>query len=277
MDWIQRVRIQGTSRDLFTDRLDARGQSLIHYKGVTQPKLTEFWLQAVKLWRPTLVIDVGVNYGEVMMAAEYDKHAVIIGVEANTAFKPYHELSIAEHPNRHQMQLFYAIASDREQEEQEFYINKEWSGNSTAGEHGGHNEKDYKRTTINSITIDSVTNKMPASKERCLFKIDVEGFEGHVMKGMERLFKTSKECVGHIEFSSSMLKNCGTDPDQLLSELDRKFDVYVHLSRGQLLKFKSLQVAELNRYFNKKMFRHDLVLIKSHSFLKKTGLKIKHG
>jgi hypothetical protein len=118
---------------------------------------------------------------------------------------------------------------------------------------------------------------MPASKERCLFKIDVEGFEGHVMKGMEDLFKTSKECVGHIEFSSSMLKNCGTDPDQLLSELDRKFDLYVHLSRGQLLKFKSLQVAELNRYFNKKMFRHDLVLIKSPSFLKKTGLKIKHG
>ncbi|MDF2668222.1 MAG: hypothetical protein K0R67_528 [Paenibacillus sp.] len=271
---LRKVKIRGTSNHLYIDQTDLRGKSLVTREGVSQKKLTSFWLNAVSQWKPELVLDIGVNYGEVILAPLYDKHTKIIGVEANPKFKPYLDLAMLEHPNGKQMKMIYALASDREEKEQDFYIHKTWSGNSTAGDSGINREKNFKVTKTESITIDALTSNKITAKERILFKIDVEGFEAHVMRGMKNLLKTSEECIGFIEFGPKMLSNCGTDPNPFLADLDRQFDVYAFISEGKLHKFKSLQMSSFNQYFKDPNFRTDLLLVRSKKFLKHSGLEI---
>lgn len=65
-------------------------------------------------------------------------------------------------------------------------------------------------------------------------KIDVQGFEGFVLRGMDRVFAESPNLTIHMEFWPHGLRNAGTEPRELLEQLARRH-FNIHLIDGEKL------------------------------------------
>jgi len=52
-------------------------------------------------------------------------------------------------------------------------------------------------------------------------KMDVQGFEGHALRGLEQTIRNSPRLVMMSEFWPDGLRSAGTDPHQLLSQLEQ--------------------------------------------------------
>jgi FkbM family methyltransferase len=254
-----KIQIGGYKQSLYVNPNEARGSKLIEAGGITQPPLTKFWEAAVRTWNPTIVIDAGVNYGEVLFLPQYGNETLLYGIEANEDFIPYHIKSIKEHPNQKQFNLIYALAMEHEEESIPFYINKKWSGASSSASACG-TSNNYEKKMIKSIRIDRLFEGFAWNRtHRLLFKIDVEGFEEHVIRGMTNLLESCKQSIGYIEFDNYLLQRAGTDAEQFLSFLSSQFDVYVQ-DKDQLMPVSPPSIATLQGHFKKKDFHTDLVL-----------------
>ena len=76
-------------RTIYVDSNDARGRSLIQSGGNLNPKSRAMWqaLLAEREW--THVIDVGANYGEMLVGVELPRSATAIALEPNPFVVPY--------------------------------------------------------------------------------------------------------------------------------------------------------------------------------------------
>ena len=88
-----KITISGSNNRLYLNKEDGRGRWLIKRNGVTQPLITKIWRKAVETINPTIVLDVGLNYGEILFSTICKKKTQIIGIEANKGLAPYIENS----------------------------------------------------------------------------------------------------------------------------------------------------------------------------------------
>lgn len=255
-----RIVLPGSSRVLYVNPTENRGRILYMTGGMTQPRLNLFWNQAVATFRPSLVVDVGVNYGECLFSVTYPKRCHVIGIEANPNLLPYIERSKKVHPNRKRIQTVYAMASDEEHEEQSFYIHEYWSGLSSASLGKANVPKHYKQHFIASITIDSLLGKHSLHKEKILFKIDVEGHEEKVIKGMLQSIEHCPQMLGFMEYDSKYLAKSGTDANAFLEFLQERFDLYVYLNNQELVRFGQISLGKLQKLFKKQNIHTDIIL-----------------
>jgi FkbM family methyltransferase len=259
---------------MYVNPLENRGRILCMLNGLTQPRLNIFWQSAIRDFQPTLVLDVGVNYGECLYSVRYPERCKIIGVEANLNLKPYIERSRKHHPDRERIHLVYAIASDVEQAKQTFYINKYWSGMSAAAIHGQSATNMYQRQSIKAITIDSLLKNRRNLEERILFKMDVEGNEQKVLLGMLQSLKQCQQALGIIEFDSKYLIAAGTEIDEYLRFLQDHFNVYIYMNDSQLLSVSNLTLAALQQCFKKKNIHTDFILASEGAELPAMDIKV---
>jgi FkbM family methyltransferase len=206
MGSLKKITLLESNTILYVDGDDNRGKWLINRNGVTQPRITGIWRKIIQKWQPTIAIDVGVNYGEIMLSTVYDHHTQIVGIEANKLLGRCIDKSIKEHPNASQIKMIYALAADKDAVENTFFVDKEWSGSSSVVQ---NNEHRFESQKVKSMTIDSLFADQALVEERLLFKIDVEGYEQFVLHGMNRLINESGSCMGIIEFSSEFLERVG--------------------------------------------------------------------
>lgn len=68
---------------LFVDPSDRRGRFLMRHGDRRAAHLKQVWQWAVADFAPTIVVDVGLNFGEFPFSATYPDARRIIGVEAN--------------------------------------------------------------------------------------------------------------------------------------------------------------------------------------------------
>jgi FkbM family methyltransferase len=244
-----KITFAGSNTVLFVNAAENRGKSLIRSKGVRHPKITNLWRKAAKVLQPTIVLDVGVNYGEIVFSTVYSTHAKIIGIEANEQLRPYLERSRSNHPNKNQINIIYALAGAKDGEEKTFYIDNLWSGTSSVVNMNKHPYMVPRK--VNSVTIDSLFQAQELFQERLLFKIDVEGYEEYVMKGMSRLISECEDFIGLIEFNREYMEAAGTDVPAYLSWLHKQFDVYMLLSEKRALMFSQLDLQHVNSLLNK--------------------------
>jgi hypothetical protein len=120
-----------TSNTIFVNSEENRGRAMLISNGMTSKRLTNFWINAVNEYSPDLVIDVGVNYGECIFSTNYPNHTQIYGIEANRDLLKYIHQSREVHRNKAQIKIFNVFAADKE-EEKTFYVDKHWSGTSSA-------------------------------------------------------------------------------------------------------------------------------------------------
>ncbi len=126
------VIIHNSLNCLYADRNEPRGLAVLYCKSSGQPFLKSFWTKAIDIYHPGIIIDVGANYGEVLFLPTYEKGVRVIGIEADTKLVKWLNKSHAAHANKNQIEVICALANDKEEGVTEFFVDKNWSGRSSA-------------------------------------------------------------------------------------------------------------------------------------------------
>ncbi|MDF0516822.1 FkbM family methyltransferase [Bradyrhizobium yuanmingense] len=204
--------------DLHFNKQDNRGKAIAAAAGVTQRQVTKFWRLAVQQFSPTIILDVGANYGEIALSSRYLRGSEVHLFEANPALIPFLHRSIASHANADAVKLHAKLVSDS-MGTKTFYVDEKWSGTSSAigrihddAGFKGAGAESFKDLDVESVTIDSLFNSRTLSNDRLLFKIDVEGFEEKVLLGMSSTLSSVESFVGIMEFDKKYLVRAGSDP-----------------------------------------------------------------
>ncbi len=221
-----------------------------------------YWQQACSRLSPTLALDIGLNFGECLFSATYSPTTELHAFEANPQLQPYVTKSRAEHPAREQMHLHFGLVSDRPGPDAEFYVDRRWSGTSTAI--AGLRPDDAERFQVVHVPVLSVDSTLANSSSMTpggtlIFKIDVEGYESRVLRGMQQTLAAPRWAVGLIEFDTQLLKKAGESLDEYVDDLTRQFQVYAFVDRQGARPVRNR--AELQRLFRKPEFHTDLLLI----------------
>ena len=218
------VRLRHSGNTLFVDPHETRGRAVLMCFAGGQPCVKNAWHAAVEKLHPTIVVDVGVNYGELLFDAVYPEETFLLGVEANESLRRWIERSAGQHPNAKQIRLAFAFASNATHATQTFYIDPESSGRSSGIAREGRTN--LVPVSVPTVTIDSFFNDRSdatLAKERLLFKIDVEGYEPFVIDGMQRLLRACGDKVGILEFNTTLLRTGGIDAREYLNKLASVF------------------------------------------------------
>ncbi|WP_243354695.1 FkbM family methyltransferase [Bacillus litorisediminis] len=258
-----------SSTILYVNSEENRGRALLISNGMTQKRMTHFWSQAVHVMNPDLIIDVGVNYGECIFSAIYPSHTMIYGVEANRQLFKYIEQSKNVHPNKAQILLFNTFAADKDDEEKVFFVDKHWSGTSSASYRPSHQM--VEPVAVHSTTIDSLVQGNAMNKA-VLFKVDVEGYEAFVLKGMTTIFETSAAMLGFIEFNSEYIEKSGIAVNDFLTFLNRYFTLYIYKADDSLVKANNLQFEDLKELFNSDYIHTDMILASDEGIIELLGM-----
>jgi FkbM family methyltransferase len=173
---------------------------------------------------PDIVLDIGANYGEIVISSVYPHKTRIYVFEPSPIVFPFLERSMKSHKNHGAISLIRKVVSDRE-ENLILTVDRKWSGTSSAIGRINERGKNYKgkglekfeEIKVNSIVIDRFIQRHAAGpRANLLFKIDVEGFEGRVLVGMKNSLKNANSFTGIIEFDSDYLARAGTPPSAVL-------------------------------------------------------------
>ncbi|WP_440894783.1 FkbM family methyltransferase [Amphibacillus sp. Q70] len=253
------ILIKNDPTGILINLSDRRGLWLVTKQNKNQQNLNTFWTKAVNEFNPDIVIDVGVNYGEALFATKYNKDTKIIGIEANPNLIKYIEYSKTLHPNADQFEIVNAIASFEKKDNHDFYIDRSWSGKSGVLKASQKNSEDYDHLKIESITIDELISTTNIPGEKVLFKIDVEGFEFEVLRGMSKIIQCGKDILGYVEIDNQFLREQKVNIENYVTFLTRYFRVSI-LSDQKCVKLTKESLLELLKR-NEKLHT-DLILNK---------------
>lgn len=232
---------------MYINRTDRRGLRL-YRKGLMDRDLVRHWLGLDRVFQPTLVIDVGANYGEfcVSLGAERDGLKVFV-IEANPAMSRYLEKSVKSHNYSDKFELIYKAVSNEVGRKVKFEVQSDWTGTSTMRDIA-YDEVDnrYNYIELETETIDSIVNRSGFIAEVLMFKIDVEGAETEVVEGFLNTLKKSKSYVGIIEFSPKALTDHGASPEVLLSML-LELGVVCFLKENRAFMIESIEDCDYHR------------------------------
>ena len=120
----------------------------------------------------------------------------------------------------------------------DFYVDRGWSGRSSALHQEKHQNVDVQRTP--TITLDRLCKDADAS--RLVFKIDVEGYEPQVLRGMTRLLDAPR-LWGIIELNAEFLRRQNSSAPAFVAELARRFDVALLVHTGALARGEAMAQA----------------------------------
>jgi FkbM family methyltransferase len=182
--------VNDVGRRLYVEPADPRAEMLAAMGGRMARDVIELWIRLVQELSPDLVIDVGANYGEVVLATHYPAHARIVVVEANPAVAAFLSRSIAA--SGLAVEVVVAAASARSGEI-DLYVSDGSSGLSSVDRRVGS------ALRVPAVRLDDI---LVASRGNVVAKIDVEGHEQSVMAGMQRIFGACQDYALIVEWSN---------------------------------------------------------------------------
>lgn len=171
-------------RRLHVEPSDWRGRSLVATGANFGPVAMRIWRDLVASRDWTHVVDVGANYGEMVIDLDARPGLTVIAVEPDPRVRHCLERSLDEAllPFR----VVGAAASDREGRV-ELVVDRTWSGLTSVA----RGRPDHARHRLESIEVPSTTLRrllddgVADAAKRVLVKIDVEGHEAAVLRGLE--------------------------------------------------------------------------------------------
>lgn len=263
----ERVKIPEDKLYIHINPRDKRARKKLIYDFARQrtTQHRRFWRDAVAHLQPDLALDIGVNYGECLFSARYPHKTQAVGVEANPDLIPILEKSRQEHPDRSRIKIVNALAADHPDDNSPFYLNRDWSGGSTAvREIAGTSPHKIETINIRATTIDELLNTEPSAMISVLvFKIDVEGFEPMVLTGMSSTLTTCRHALGYIEVNTRFVEKSGWALPNYSRLLRSFFDLYIPLERDNFRLRKINGLAELADYSKDKEYPcSDIIAVK---------------
>lgn len=262
------LRLPYSGNTLHVDRREPRGRGVLKHQAAGQPDSKAIWHEAIRRLQPTAVVDVGLNYGEFLFDEKYLPNAILLGVEANPALRGWLERSAADHPNASQLRLAFALASDRAGPPAKFYVDPLSSGRSSAVLRDASAPNEV--CEVPTVTVDSFFEQLTdedLAQRNLVFKVDVEGYEVFVLRGMERLFRSCSQMVGIIEFNSVLLRKSGADPEAFLAELSTRFPRMLVLKNGVFRDLPQPSLDAIRAACGARDVEVDLILFSSASLL----------
>ncbi len=219
------LQLVGSDCRLFVDPTDRRGRFLLRHEALYAAHLKDFWQWAAAEYAPTVVLDVGLNYGEFLFSGVYKSARRVIGIEANPNLKPWNLRSQLSHPDADLIEIHYVVATDNTGSNAVFYVDRRWSGTSAVAIHG--KLRRHIPITVPTMTIDELLSSDLVRDDRILFKIDVEGHEPSVLRGMEKTLDECGSALGVVEFIPRHLAAGGSaSADKFYASLCEQFEVY---------------------------------------------------
>jgi FkbM family methyltransferase len=82
----------------------------------------------------------------------------------------------------------------------------------------GHNENTSQKESVLVSTLDEVVGEQPVD----FIKMDVQGWEGEVFRGMKRVLENNRTVLIHFEFWPKGLRMAGCEPGELLRDLSKQ-------------------------------------------------------
>jgi FkbM family methyltransferase len=182
--------VNGQGRRIYLVPDDRRAQRLAITRGALDRDAIAVWRQLVEIGPADLILDIGANYGEVILSADYPDDPDIAVVEPNPRLVSPLRRSISAaglHATVHPI-----AASDG-------------TGPATLNLYGrstGTSSLETRRPTADrtvEVQRAPIDDLVAPGHEQCLFKIDVEGHEAQVLAGMARTLAACQSWRGMIE------------------------------------------------------------------------------
>jgi len=215
------IPLAASGHVIHVDRSDRRGLEIVRGFGRGhQPALIALWRRAVEVLEPALVIDVGSNYGELVLNATYPAGSRVLAVEANPRIVPLLRRSLAAHPDAARLELHDVLAGDVDEGSQDLHVDPGWSGSAGTSLDRTADGAALIDVTVPVRTLDALVGDDPEhSAGPLLVKIDTEGSEAQVLAGMPQLLTAAASVVALVEFEPPHLQRQGTDPGALFAVL----------------------------------------------------------
>lgn len=223
------VRAAATTRSgrrIYVDPEDPRALELVRAQGDLNPLSLRLWQRVLLAHEWELVVDVGVNYGEMLVGPELPPRAEVVGLEPNLALHPYLRRTLAEAGLGRARLLGAAVAGAPGRAR--FAVDTSWSGTSSLSDAAAASPTSddpgrWRYVEVPVTTLEDVVG--PAERSFCV-KVDVEGLEHEVVAGAGSLLTRPGPWV-------LMLEALHLDP-AYLRELAAAYDVLVSRRDGSL-------------------------------------------
>ena len=187
-------------RRIHVDAGDLRGVALVEASGNLKPAALEAWrlLVAERQW--TDIVDVGANYGEMIVNLDIPDGARVIAVEPNPHVGWYLERTLRE--SGLSVEVVRRAVTERAGSI-DIMIDRTWSGLSgviaTQTSTSGHR---LEPICVDAITLRQLIDGSRSERDtHLLVKVDVEGHEASVLRGLEGIEKRFASFAALIEIT----------------------------------------------------------------------------
>lgn len=237
-----------TGQKMYVDARDISVTPHLLVDGTWEPEITKVFREFVN--EKSVVFDVGANLGFFGIIAGASNPAGIHFFEPNPELTPLIGSSIAINGLSSKTRI-NTVAIGEKKEELKLHLVGDYIGSSSlldtptvqAVSIAGQDVDTDRSFTVPVITLDQYC-KDNAVKKVDVIKIDVEGFEPQVYKGMAKTIKNNKDLTVFLEFSAPLYKK----PEAFYSSIAKDFK-YVYAidddEGGKLVKLKDY--AQLNK------------------------------
>ncbi len=214
------IALAASGHIIHVDPTDRRGREIVRGLGRGhQPALIALWRRAVDAVAPTLVLDVGANYGEFVLNARYPYGARVVAVEANPRVIAPLRRSIDAHPDHEQIELHAVLAGVHDGGQATLSVDPRWSGSAATSLTRSQDGVALLELSVPVRTVDALVAAGTTGRGALLAKIDTEGSEADVLAGMHAVLAAADEVVAIVEFDPSHLRRRGTEPEELFAVL----------------------------------------------------------
>ena len=250
-----RVELPLTKCCIEVNPLDGRVRRMLLNAIATNklPAVQRFWARAVREFAPTMVVDVGVNYGECALGAHYPSDCSVIGVEANPSIWPYIRRTLGARADQANFTIMESAASDRTESGIRFWISSGGSGTSTTVQPTVR-VAEWQVIDVPAVRLDE---RITPHGDRLLLKIDVEGADLRVLRGLSRLIDAMPATLAIVEYCPDRLRDAGEDLSGVATQLCEQYSVWQFRDWNDV---KRLNPAELRSLTVAKGRATDLVL-----------------
>lgn len=168
-----------TGHRIYVDPADGRGEELVRSAGAFNRETLAVWDLALALEAWDVVVDVGVNYGEMLLGAQLPPAARLIGFEPNPRVLPHLRRSLDESGLSVDLR---EVALGATESEATFAVDTEWSGRS--GLDASHRTDAMHDIETFHVPVRTLDSELSVGEfERVCVKVDVEGAEFDVLAG----------------------------------------------------------------------------------------------